>query len=133
MYPYLRNKDYDMESPVLSKGRKFFTKEEVLEKLATKENCLNEVSRDICEELCPFDVTDEEALQVEDRLERMERGILAMRAKFTSSLKHSKSESSEDAQRSSRKRKYPAVSIAYSSLRALSQSLTPKRLTQTSP
>ena len=72
-----------MESPVPSKRKKYFTKEEILQKLSEKEDKINEVSQDICEELCPFDVTDEEAMLMEDRVERMQKVTKAMTAKIS--------------------------------------------------
>ena len=48
-----------------------FSKREVLELMREKENDLEKVAGEICEELVPFDVTIEEELLVNDRLERM--------------------------------------------------------------
>ena len=58
--------------PELAPTRKRkFSKREVLALLKEKENDLEKVVGEICEELVPFDVTIEEELQVYDRLERM--------------------------------------------------------------
>ena len=54
-----------------TKRKKFFTREEILQKLEESGNKICEVSSQICEELCPFDVNDEEATMIEDRLERI--------------------------------------------------------------
>ena len=58
--------------PELAPTRKRkFSKREVLALLKERENDLEKVAGEICEELVPFDATIEEELLVNDRLERM--------------------------------------------------------------
>ena len=51
------------------KRKKYFTKLEILNKLKENGDQVQEVVRDICEKLTPFDMNDEESLILEDRLE----------------------------------------------------------------
>ena len=51
------------------KRKKYFTKLEILDKLKENGDQVQEVVRDICEELTPFDMNDEESLILENRLE----------------------------------------------------------------
>ena len=53
------------------KRKKYYTKNEVINMLKEKENVVKSVSEEICEQLAPFDVTDEEAMEVDDRMERL--------------------------------------------------------------
>ena len=50
------------------KRKKYFTKLEILDKLKENGDQVQEVVRDICEELTPFYMNDEESLILEDRL-----------------------------------------------------------------
>ena len=61
---------------VAPKRKRKFSKREVLALLTEKENDLEKVAGEICEELVPFDVTIEEELQVNDRLERMAKAAI---------------------------------------------------------
>ena len=49
------------------------TKSEILQKLEENDYKVKEVASEIAKEMCPFDVNDKEAMQTEDRLERLER------------------------------------------------------------
>ena len=63
-----------MSSPEIEcKRKKYFSKSEILQKLKENGDKVSAVVNEVCEELSPFDVTDEEALVVEDRLERLEK------------------------------------------------------------
>ena len=44
---------------------------------------IKEVCDNICEELCPFDISDEESLLIEDRLERLEKVSRTLTAKVS--------------------------------------------------
>ena len=59
-----------MDSPQ-AKRKKFFTKGEIVEKLKEKNCQISRLSEEICEELCPFDCSQDEEILIEDRLERM--------------------------------------------------------------
>ena len=56
-----------------AKRKKEVTGREILAKLKQNENDVNKVVREMIEELCPFDINDEEALGIEDRLERFDK------------------------------------------------------------
>ena len=61
----------DGDAELAPTRKRKFSKREVLELLKEKEGDLEKVVGEICDELVPFDVTNEEELQVNDRLERM--------------------------------------------------------------
>ena len=76
-----------MSSPEIEcKRKKYFSKSEILQKLKENGDKVSAVVNEVCEELSPFDVTDEEALVVEDRLERLEtlgsRGVIWVEGQF---------------------------------------------------
>ena len=54
-----------MESPVF-KMKKCFSKGDILQKLKDNNFKIKQVCNDICEELCPFDISDEDLLLLED-------------------------------------------------------------------
>ena len=56
-----------------AKRKKELTGNEILAKLKKNENDVSKAVREMIEELCPFDINDEEALNIEDRLERCEK------------------------------------------------------------
>ena len=64
------------------KRKKTFTKSEVLLKLEQHENDVRKVAEEVVSELTPFDVTDDNVLILEDRLERVEKVTVAFMAKF---------------------------------------------------
>ena len=43
------------------------TRKEVMEKLKKNENDIGEAVKELLEEMCPFDINDEEALKIENR------------------------------------------------------------------
>ena len=55
-----------------AKRKKEMTRKEVMEKLKQNENDIIKAVQGLLEELCPFDVYDEEALKIEGRLERLQ-------------------------------------------------------------
>ena len=61
------------ESSSIPKRKKYFTRSEILTKLKSNESDVHRVVSEMIEELCPFDVNDEDALAIEDRLERLEK------------------------------------------------------------
>ena len=61
------------ESSSIPKRKKYFTRSEILTKLKSNESDVQRVVSEMIEELCPFDVNDEDALAIEDRLERLEK------------------------------------------------------------
>ena len=69
-----------VDSPT-AKRRKVFSGNEVLLKLQESENDVQAAVDKIIEELCPFDVNDEAALQIEDRMQRLERVTSSLTAK----------------------------------------------------
>ena len=56
-----------------AKRKKHMSGKEIIEKLESNENDVKKAVAEIIEELCPFDVDDQDALQIEDRLERLDR------------------------------------------------------------
>lgn len=56
-----------------AKRKKEMTRKEVMEKLKQNENDISKAVQGLLEELCPFDVNDEEALKIEGRLERLQK------------------------------------------------------------
>ena len=54
------------------KRKKFYTRSEILLKLDEHENNVKCAAEAIGEELCPFDVNDEEAMEMEDRYRRLD-------------------------------------------------------------
>ena len=56
-----------------AKRKKVVTGHEVLAMLKEHENDVGKVANEMMETLCPFDLNDEDALQIEDRLERVEK------------------------------------------------------------
>ena len=63
------------------KRKKYFTKLEILDKLKENGDQVQEVVWDICEELTPFDINNEESLILEDRSEQLEVVSKAFSAK----------------------------------------------------
>ena len=61
------------EEQPIAKRKKCMTGKEVIERLESNENDVKRAVGEIVEELCPFDVGDEVALNIEDRVERLER------------------------------------------------------------
>ena len=55
--------------------KKNFKKSEILERLKKHDNKVKEVASECALELCDFDITDEEAMQVEDRVNRLSETI----------------------------------------------------------
>lgn len=55
------------------KRRKSYSRGEILEKLTDCENDVTRAVSDIVSDLSPFDVTDDNVLAVEDRLERLDK------------------------------------------------------------
>ena len=49
------------------------TRKEVMEKLKKNENDIGEAVKELLEEMCPFDINDEEALKIENRWERLQK------------------------------------------------------------
>ena len=72
------------------KRRRHFSKSEALQLLKAKENEVQKVADEMCAELVPFDVTDEEALQVGNRLERMQKASSNLERKIRGLLKDHK-------------------------------------------
>ena len=56
-----------------AKRKKEMTRKEVMEKLKQNENDISKAVQGLLEEMCPFDVNDEEALKIEGRLERLQK------------------------------------------------------------
>ena len=54
------------------KRKKFFTKGEIIEKLAEQEQDVSQVVDNILEELAPFDIHDDIELHVMDRINRLD-------------------------------------------------------------
>ena len=72
-----------MSSPEIQcKRKKYYSKSEILQKLKENDDKVSEVVKEVCEELSPFDVNDEEALLLEDRLERLEKTSKKFAAKI---------------------------------------------------
>ena len=71
-----------MESPVF-KRKKCFSKGDILQKLKDNNFKIKQVCDDICEELCPFDISDEDLLLLEDQLERLEKVSRTLTAKVS--------------------------------------------------
>ena len=61
-----------MEVSPESKRKKFFSKGEILEVLKTNNFKISEVCKEITEELCPFDLSEVEAEDVEEKLGKLE-------------------------------------------------------------
>ena len=72
-----------MESSPVSKRKKYYSKGEIIEKLRENNFKIKECFYEICEEMCPFDVSDEDALQIEDRLNRLEKVSKNLTAKVS--------------------------------------------------
>lgn len=56
-----------------AKRKKQMSGREIIEKLESNENDVKKAVGEMVEELCPFDVNDEDALKIEDRTERLEK------------------------------------------------------------
>ena len=61
------------EEQPIAKRKKCMTGKEVIERLESNQNDVKRTVGEIVEELCPFDVGDEVALNIEDKVERLER------------------------------------------------------------
>ena len=70
-----------------SKRRKKFTRSEVLQMLKDNESDVRRVADQMCEELVPFDMSDEDELQLDDRLERMKKESLNLEKRIDYLLK----------------------------------------------
>ena len=55
------------------KRQKLFTKSEILEKLEKNESTVKYVATEIAKDMYPFDVNDDETMQIEERIERVEK------------------------------------------------------------
>ena len=53
------------------KRKKVFSRNEIIQKLKENDQKVTKVAEEIAKELSPFNVEDEDALMVEDRLERL--------------------------------------------------------------
>ena len=71
----------DVDGLAPTRKRKF-TKGEVLKLLKERGNDLEKVVGEICEELVPFDVNDDEERLVRDRLERMAKAATTLEKKI---------------------------------------------------
>ena len=69
------------EEEPCAKRKKQLSGREIIEKLASNENDVKKVVGEMVEDLCPFDVNDEDALKIEDRAERLERVTKVLMAK----------------------------------------------------
>ena len=63
------------------KRKKELTGNEILEKLEENESDVSKAVRDMLEELCPFDINDDEVLKIEDRLERVDKVTKKLQAR----------------------------------------------------
>ena len=61
------------EDEPCAKRKKQLSGREIIDKLNSNENDVKKVVGEMLEDLCPFDVNDEDALQIEDRVERLEK------------------------------------------------------------
>ena len=78
------------EEQPIAKRKKCMTGKEVIERLESNENDVKRAVGEIVEELCPFDVGDEVALNMEDRVERVTK-LLEMKVhKLKKALKQRK-------------------------------------------
>ena len=69
-----RERDSEGEDQSMEpKRKKQFTISEVLQKLEETNKNVSDAAECIAKELCPFDVTDEEAMMLEDRAERLQQ------------------------------------------------------------
>ena len=64
------------------KRQKLFTKSEILEKLEKNESTVKDVATEIAKDMCPFDVNDDEAMQIEERIERLEKATKNLSTKI---------------------------------------------------
>ena len=56
-----------------AKRKKELTRNEILLKLKANEEDVSKAVEELMEELCPFDINDEEALKIEGRVERLQK------------------------------------------------------------
>ena len=56
-----------------AKRKKELTRNEILLKLKANEEDVSKAVEELMEELCPFDINDEEALKIEGRVERFQK------------------------------------------------------------
>ena len=83
--------DNDGAAPATeSKRRKKFSRSEVLQMLKEHESNVRQVAEEICEELVPFDVSDEDVVKLDDRLERMKKASLTMEKRIRHLQNHIK-------------------------------------------
>ena len=59
-------------SPIIRKSNKLFTGKEIIDKLKEHNNKISEVCREITEELCPEKLSEMEAEEAHDILEKIE-------------------------------------------------------------
>ena len=64
-----------------AKRKKQLTGKEIIDRLESHENDVKRAVAKILEELCPFDINDEDALKIEDRVERLQRVSKSFEAK----------------------------------------------------
>ena len=63
--------------------KKFFTKAEVIRKLTEKNYVIKEVCEEVTEELCPFDINDEDGEDIEEKLEKLKKVTKILTAKVS--------------------------------------------------
>ena len=71
VFPF--SEDTMEEGEPSAKRKKKLSGREIIAKLDSNEKDVKKAVAEIIDELCPFDVNDEDALQIEDRVERLER------------------------------------------------------------
>ena len=62
-----------------AKRKKELTRNEILLKLKANEEDVSKAVEELMEELCPFDINDEEALKIEGRVERFQMHFISGR------------------------------------------------------
>ena len=62
-----------MDEAPKPKRKKELTGNEIIGKLKANDNDVSKAVQEVIEELCPFDITDEEALKIEGRVERLQK------------------------------------------------------------
>ena len=63
--------------------KKFFTKAEIIRKLTEKNYVIKEVCEEVTEELCPFDINDEDGEDIEEKLEKLKKVTKILTAKVS--------------------------------------------------
>jgi hypothetical protein len=67
--------DADSAEEDVAVRKKIFKKSEILERLKAHDNKVKEFANECALELCDFDVNDEEAIMVEDRVDRLSETV----------------------------------------------------------